>query len=137
KPSIWVDLDNTPHVPFFAPIIRELESRGYSVLLTARDAFQVCELADKHRLAYLKVGRHHGKNKIRKVLGLMRRAAQLAGPVIRSKPVLALSHGSRAQLMLAGSLKIPSLLIDDYEHSRYPVTMKPDWMLVPQVIPPD
>lgn len=137
RPAIWIDLDNTPHVPFFAPIIRELEKRGYSILLTARDAFQVCELADRHRLAYLRVGKHHGRSKFRKVLGLMQRAFQLAGSVLHSKPLLALSHGSRAQLMLAGSLRIPSLLIDDYEHSRYPLTMKPDWMLVPQVIPPE
>jgi uncharacterized protein len=25
---IWIDLDNTPHVPFFKPIIRELEQRA-------------------------------------------------------------------------------------------------------------
>ena len=36
--TIWIDLDNTPHIPFFRPIIRELEHRGYTVLLTARDA---------------------------------------------------------------------------------------------------
>jgi len=45
--KIWIDLDNTPHVPFFKPIIRELEKRGHEVVLTARDAFQVCELADR------------------------------------------------------------------------------------------
>jgi hypothetical protein len=39
--TIWIDLDNSPHVPFFAPIIKELRRCGYSVLLTARDAFQV------------------------------------------------------------------------------------------------
>jgi hypothetical protein len=43
--KIWIDLDNTPHVPFFKPLIRELDSRGHRVVLTARDAFQVCELA--------------------------------------------------------------------------------------------
>src|SRR5207248_9198423 len=43
--KIWVDLDNTPHVPFFIPIIRELRNRGHQVVVTARDAFQVCELA--------------------------------------------------------------------------------------------
>src|ERR1019366_7053802 len=37
KRKIWIDLDNSPHVPFFAPIIEELERHGYSVLLTARD----------------------------------------------------------------------------------------------------
>ena len=36
--KIWIDLDNTPHVPFFKPIIRELEQRGFSVVLTARES---------------------------------------------------------------------------------------------------
>jgi len=25
--KLWIDLDNSPHVPLFAPIVRELESR--------------------------------------------------------------------------------------------------------------
>jgi len=33
---IWIDLDNSPHVPFFSPIIKRLESLGYQVRLTAR-----------------------------------------------------------------------------------------------------
>ncbi len=69
--KIWIDLDNTPHVPFFKPVIRELEQRGYTMVLTARDAFQVCELATRFNLAYTKVGRHYGKNRILKVLGLV------------------------------------------------------------------
>ena len=28
---VWIDLDNTPHVPFFKPIIEELEKRGHEV----------------------------------------------------------------------------------------------------------
>src|SRR5437762_6009890 len=51
---VWIDLDNSPHVPFFVPIIHQLEARGYSVLLTARDCFQVAELAKLHNL---KIGR--------------------------------------------------------------------------------
>src|SRR5437867_4501649 len=75
--KIWIDLENTPHVPFFLPIIRELETRGYRISLTARDAFQVCELADQKGLDYVKIGRHYGKNLIRKALGLLWRSAQL------------------------------------------------------------
>ena len=56
--KVWIDLDNTPHVPFFIPVLRELERRGYEVILTARDAFQVCELADLKGLKYEKIGRH-------------------------------------------------------------------------------
>lgn len=25
--KVWIDLDNSPHVPFFRPIIEELEAR--------------------------------------------------------------------------------------------------------------
>ena len=57
---IWIDLDNSPHVPFFAPIVEELKKRGYSVTLTARNAYQVCELADLFRFTYRCVGHHWG-----------------------------------------------------------------------------
>ena len=29
--KIWIDLDNSPHVPFFHPIIEELDKAGYAV----------------------------------------------------------------------------------------------------------
>ena len=35
--KVWIDLDNSPHVPFFRPIIEELNKRGYETLLTARN----------------------------------------------------------------------------------------------------
>src|SRR6266436_2102325 len=42
--KIWIDLDNSPHVPLFLPIMEELRKRGYQVLVTARNSYQVCEL---------------------------------------------------------------------------------------------
>ena len=44
--KVWIDLDNSPHVPFFKPIIEELNDRGHHVALSARDCFQVCGLAE-------------------------------------------------------------------------------------------
>ena len=76
--KVWIDLDNTPHVPFFIPIKRELERRGHRVVVTARDAFQVCELADQKGVSYVKVGRHYGKHPFMKVAGLLWRSTQLA-----------------------------------------------------------
>jgi len=67
KKKIWIDFDNTPHVPFFKPIIRELENSGYAVVLTARDCQQTCGLADSFKLNYKRIGKHHGKNKIFKL----------------------------------------------------------------------
>jgi hypothetical protein len=46
KGKIWIGLDNSPHVPFLAPIIDELHRRSSSVVLTARDCFQVHKLGE-------------------------------------------------------------------------------------------
>src|ERR1035438_5689687 len=67
--KVWIDLENSPHVPFFDPIIAELEKRGCEVVLTARDCFQVCELADMAGFHYKKIGHHYGKHRIAKVAG--------------------------------------------------------------------
>jgi uncharacterized protein len=133
--KIWIDLDNTPHVPFFEPIIEELKRRGFNVVLTARNAFQVCELADSRHLSYTRVGAHHGRNRLLKAVGLLWRAMQLAPFVLREKPQLALSHGARAQMIISGLMRVPTVLIDDYEFSSYPPGMRPDWQVVPSVIP--
>jgi predicted glycosyltransferase len=133
---IWIDLDNTPHVPFFKPIIRELTRRGHSVRVTARDAFQVCELAREHGLLFKKVGRHYGKSSFFKVWGLGWRAWQLVPNAFFPRPDLALSHGARSQVLVANLLRIPSIMIDDYEHSRYLPLTKPNWFILPEAIPP-
>ena len=135
KAKIWIDLDNSPHVPFFAPIIDELAERGYSIALTARDCFQVRELADLLHLNYKLVGRHNGKSKIRKVFGLCFRGVQLVPSALREKPDLAISHGSRSQLIVCAALRIPSLLIIDYECAKRLGLIRPTWFMCPEVIP--
>ena len=135
RKKIWIDLDNTPHVPFFEPIMEELKARGFDVLVTARDAFQVCDLADKKGMKYVKVGRHHGKNRAMKAFGLVYRAMQLAPAVMREQPILGVSHGSRSQLLLNNWMRRPTLLIEDYEHCQFPPMMRPTWMMAPDVIP--
>ncbi len=135
KPRIWIDLDNTPHVPFFEPIIEELKARGFPLLVTARDAFQVCDLADVKGLQYIRVGRHYGKNLLVKGAGLVYRALQLAPLVLRERPALGVSHGSRSQILLANLLGIPSLLLTDYEGSWFPVGMSPTYLLMPESVP--
>jgi predicted glycosyltransferase len=135
KAKIWIDLDNTPHVPFFEPIMEELTARGFPLMVTARDAFQVCELADKKGISYTKVGRHHGKNRALKAAGLIFRALQLFPVELREKPVLAVSHGARSQILLSNLLRIPTILIADYEHSQFPRMMRPTWIMAPDMIP--
>jgi uncharacterized protein len=132
--KIWIDLENSPHVPFFAPIMEELEKRNYSVVLTARDCFQVRELADLFRLNYKLIGHHFGKSKVRKVAGLCLRAMQLIPTVLRERPDLAVSHCSRAQVVVSACLRIPSVQIGDYEFASGWKFPRPTWQMSPEVI---
>jgi predicted glycosyltransferase len=133
--KIWIDLDNSPHVPFFRPIIEKLTKNGFRIVLTARDGYQTCSLADFYGLKYTKIGQHSGKNKIRKTSGLIWRTLQLMSWILKQKPDLALSHGSRAQVISATLLGVSSVAILDYEFTvRLPLTY-PNWLIIPDVIP--
>jgi uncharacterized protein len=135
KKKIWIDIDNSPHVPFFKPIIHELKNRGVDVLLTARDTYQVCDLLKFHHIHCEVVGRHYGKNKLLKILGNCLRAVQFLPIITKHRPGLALSHGSRAQVLVCAVMGIPSVLMSDYEHSTETGFVKPNWVLTPEVIP--
>jgi len=135
RKRIWIDLDNSPHVPFFIPIKKELEDRGYEVLLTARDAYQVSDLVEFYGLQCKKIGRHFGRNKLFKIAGVVIRALRLIPLVIKEKPGLAVSHGSRAQTLASSLLRIKSINIGDYEFVQDLVIFRPSWQVVPEVIP--
>jgi len=132
--KIWIDLENSPHVPFFKPIMEELERRGHSIVLTARDCFQVCELADLFHLQYRRIGRHYGKHRLAKVAGLGIRVLQMTPGMFREKPDLSLSHGSRSQMVVSSLLGVPSVAIFDYEHSSQMRIFKPAWVMAPEVV---
>jgi len=135
--TIWIDLDNSPHVPLFRPIIQELKARGYTVLLTARDCFQVCGLAEQLHLDCKPIGRHYGKHRFMKLLGLGIRTLQLLPSARRARPVLAVSHGSRSQMLAAKLLHIPTLQMVDYEFAKVWAVVRPSWAMTPTTIPND
>ena len=132
--NFWIDIDNSPHVPFFKPIINELENKGYKVIVTTRDAFQTCEMADYHKISHRCIGKHSGKNKLHKILGLFYRAIKLAIYIAPYKPVLAISHGSRSQLICTKFLNIKSVIIFDYEHTTKIPFVNPSYIIVPQIL---
>lgn len=132
--TIWIDLDNSPHVPFFIPIIGELEKRGHRVILTARDTFQVIGLAEYYKLSYTRVGRHYGANKLLKIIGTIWRSIQLCRVILKQKPDLSLSHGSRSLVLLSSVLGIPTILMFDYEHATMIPFIKPEMGMAPEII---
>ena len=110
-------IDNPPHVPFFLPIIDELRAQGIEIILTARNIYQDGELLEFFQLPCKVIGRHYGKNKFLKVAGNCLRTVQLAPTAAGSRPDLAVSHGSRAQLLISKAMRIPTMMLHDYEHS--------------------
>ena len=134
KMKIWIDLDNSPHIPFFHPIIEELKARGFSSVLTARNCYQVCGLVDLYHLDCNVIGKHYGKNKLMKVWGVLTRSLQLISFARKTRPSVALSHGSRAQLIAAAICGIPVFIAIDYEFGQKVPFVNPDLYLVPEVL---
>jgi predicted glycosyltransferase len=114
--KIWIDLDNSPHVLFFKPIIERLKAEQIETLITVRSFSQTEELASQHGLSYSLIGEHRNpRHFATRVTSTLRRAGQLAHFVRRQRPDVAISHGSRALVLAAWSLGIPSMTLYDYE----------------------
>jgi len=117
------------------PIINELEKRNVEVVLTARDIYQVRDLLKLFHVRCDLVGGHYGRYRLFKLIGNCLRAVQLAPALSRLRPDLAVSHGSRAQVLVGKVLGIPTLMLHDYEYSTKTGFIEPDWTLMPDVIP--
>ncbi len=57
---IWIDLANSPHVPFFRALAGEFVARGHETEVTAREFAQTIELAEAAGLGPAVVGGHGG-----------------------------------------------------------------------------
>jgi predicted glycosyltransferase len=114
-PRLWIDLDNSPHVPLFAPLIRHLKHEGWHLIVTARNFAQTLDLVEQMGIDALHVGEHAGRNKVKKVMNLPVRTMQLISAVRSFRPEVALSHGSRTQTLAARMLGIPKIVMFDYE----------------------
>lgn len=140
--SIWIDLDNSPHVPLFAPIVRHYRKIGIDVVLTAREHSQTLELLELYGFGgtYKVVGRHYGGNKIAKIFGSLRRAWSLASHIsgLRHRPAVAVSHGSRAMVLASRRLGVPAVTMFDYEFTETRIFNRfSDRIIVPDRIPDD
>lgn len=70
--KVWIDIVNSPQVPFFKPIIERLEKNN-EVIITARKHSQTLDLLDMYKLKYTVIGEHAGKSKVRKALAFFKR----------------------------------------------------------------
>ena len=113
---IWIDLANSPHVPFFRALIPEFVGRGHEVEITARDFAQTVELASRAAMMPHVIGGHGGGRLTHKAGNLVGRAAALRKWARDRGLDLAVSHNSYAQIAAASALAIKSVTLMDYEY---------------------
>ncbi len=113
--TVWVDLDNAPHVPFFRPLIHTLEIDGHELVITFRDHGYISELLQLYDIRAIRIGRYAGESKLLKAAGLASRVVQLVRFGMEKPIDVAVSHGSRALVLACRVLNIPSVTMYDYE----------------------
>jgi uncharacterized protein len=134
--TIWLDFDNSPHVPLYRPILKELNARGVQTFVTSRFHAQTEDLLRMWEIPHVPVGTHGGKSRWRKVANLLHRANALSR-VARSRSItLSVSHNSRAHMLASKRLGIRYLGMDDYEYSEQRLSnILADHILLPVCIP--
>jgi hypothetical protein len=113
---IWIDLANSPHVPFFRALAGEFAARGHEVAFTAREFAQTVELAGAAGLAPAVVGGHGGGRLSGKAGNLLGRAAALARWARGRGFGMAVGHNSYSQILAARALGLSAVTLMDYEH---------------------
>jgi predicted glycosyltransferase len=113
---IWIDLANSPHVPFFRSLANEFSRRNHDVVVTARDLAETVKLAEAAGFAPHVIGGHGGGKLSGKAGNLVGRALEL-GRWARGKGLdLAVSHNSYSQILAARALSVRTVTLMDYEH---------------------
>ncbi len=113
---VWIDLANSPHVALFTPLVERLQEDRDEVLLTVRDHAQTVALAQAAWPELTVIGGVSPAGRFRKALAIGARAVELWRFGRRTRPDVALSHGSYAQIVAARLARIPVVTMMDYEH---------------------
>lgn len=111
--KIWIDIDNTPHVNFMNPIIKELDRRKIDYIVTARDYAQTIPLLKLKNLDFVKVGNDFRGSRI---IYTLKRAISLYRLLKWEAIDIGLSHGSRSMVIAGWMLGLKKNIITiDYE----------------------
>jgi predicted glycosyltransferase len=117
--KVWVDMTNSPHVPFFRPLLRLLQERGHEVRVSARDFAQTLELLVAAGIPHEVVGPPHGgAGRVGKIRAMGSRLHALRGWARQQRFDLAFSHASHELPLAARTLGIRSAYAYDYEFAR-------------------
>lgn len=112
---VLIDLANSPHVALFAPVVERLEAENATLVLTARDHAQTVDLGTQAFGEVEVVGAESPQGRMSKGISIATRAKDLFRVATATRPDVALSHGSYAQVMAARVAGVPAVTMMDYE----------------------
>ena len=113
---IWIDLANSPHVPFFRALIDKFVELGHQVEVTARDYAETVPLAISADLSPQVIGNHGGGKLSGKAGNLVGRTWALSTWARLRRFDLAVSHNSYSQILAARALGLKPVTLMDYEY---------------------
>ncbi len=113
---LWIDLANSPHVPFFKALAKRFVSQGHEIEVTAREFAETVPLAQAAGFSAEVVGVHGGRAVSKKAGNIGSRAWVLAAWARKRKFDLAISHNSYSQILAARVLGLKTITMMDYEH---------------------
>ena len=113
---LWIDLANSPHVPFFKALAKRFISQGHEIEITAREFAETVPLAQAAGFSAEIVGAHGGRAVSKKAGSIGSRAWSLAAWARKRKFDLAISHNSYSQILAARVLSLKIITMMDYEH---------------------
>jgi predicted glycosyltransferase len=113
---LWIDLANSPHVPFFKALAKRFVSQGHEIEITAREFAETVPLAQAAGFSPEVVGVHGGRAVSKKAGSIGSRAWALAAWARKRKFDLAISHNSYSQILAARVLGLKTITMMDYEH---------------------
>ena len=113
---VWIDLANSPHVPFFRALTDRFLAAGHQVEVTARDFAETVPLAHSAKFKPHVIGKHGGREVSGKAGNLIGRAWSLASWARKQRFDLAVSHNSYSQILAARFARIKTVTLMDYEH---------------------
>lgn len=122
KKTIWFDITNVPHVNFLLPVIRKYEGE-FDMVFTLRDFAETKGLFEKRvGKPYICIGEHQGGNKLKKIMGMLKRIWNLYRQVPHFDIKISLCGDTSS--IVAWSKRKLSVTFDDNETS-------PNWMYAP------
>ncbi len=113
---LWIDLANSPHVPFFRALREKLITCGHEIEFTARDFAETVPLAQAAGLSPQVLGGYGGRKIAGKAGNLSTRAWALATWARHRSFDLAVSHNSYSQILAARALRLTNVTLMDYEY---------------------